>query len=208
MVVRPDQKTLGGGEWTGVSDVVVDPRDPDILYAATWQHHRTVAAYMGGGPETGIHRSTDGGLIWTELETGLPKGDMGKIGLAISPQNPDVIYAAIELERRKGGGGAQPTADSWVKEPTRWEVAPGRITIRRYSPALTSLTAFTWWARPFKNPRMGQDLCAHGTPQSAWRYARHRFPPHRPRLHHDGDRWGIWRASTWARPGDTWKTYR
>ena len=90
-------KTLGGGEWTGVSDVVVDPRDPNILYAATWQHHRTVAAYMGGGPETGIHRSTDGGLSWTELETGLPEGDMGKIGLAISTQNPDVIYAAIEL---------------------------------------------------------------------------------------------------------------
>ena len=97
------QKTLGGGEWTGVSDVVMDPRDPDVLYAATWQHHRTVAAYMGGGPETGIHRSTDGGQNWTQLSTGLPEGNLGKIGLAISPQNPDVIYAAIELERRKGG---------------------------------------------------------------------------------------------------------
>jgi photosystem II stability/assembly factor-like uncharacterized protein len=96
-------KTLGGGDWTGVSDLVMDPRDPDVLYAATWQHHRTVAAYMGGGPETGIHRSTDGGLTWTELSTGLPEGDLGKIGLAISPQDPDVIYAAIELERRQGG---------------------------------------------------------------------------------------------------------
>ena len=109
-------KTLGGGEWTGVSDVVVDPRDANILYAATWQHHRTVAAYMGGGPETGIHRSIDGGLSWTELETGLPEGDMGKIGLAISAQNPDVVYAAIELERRQGG--VWRSADrgaSWVR---------------------------------------------------------------------------------------------
>ena len=112
-------KTLGGGEWTGVSDVVLDPRDPEVLYAATWQHHRTVAAYMGGGPG-GIHRSTDGGLSWTELETGLPEGDMGKIGLAISIQNPDVIYAAIELERRKGGvWRSEDRGASWVKAPTQ-----------------------------------------------------------------------------------------
>ncbi len=96
-------KTLGGGEWTGVTDVVIDPRDPDVLYAATWQHHRTVAAYMGGGPESGLHKSTDGGRSWTQLSTGLPTGNLGKIGLAISTQNPDVVYAAIELNRREGG---------------------------------------------------------------------------------------------------------
>jgi len=96
-------KVLGGGDWTGVTDVVIDPRDPDVLYAATWQHHRTIAAYVGGGPESGVHRSTDGGATWTKLETGLPTGNLGKIGLAISPQNPDVVYAAIELDRRKGG---------------------------------------------------------------------------------------------------------
>ncbi len=93
---------LSDGEWTGVTDVLIDPRNPDRLYAATWQHHRTVAAYMGGGPETGIHRSEDGGETWTELEKGLPEGNMGKIGLAISPQKPDVIYAAIELDQRTG----------------------------------------------------------------------------------------------------------
>ena len=96
-------KTLGGGEWTGVTDIVIDPRDPDVLYAATWQHHRTVAAYMGGGPESGLHKSSDGGKTWTALKTGLPTGNLGKIGLAISQQNPDVVYAAIELNRRKGG---------------------------------------------------------------------------------------------------------
>lgn len=96
-------KTLGDEEWTGVTDIAIDPRDPDVLYAATWQRHRTVAAFMGGGPESGIYRSTDGGERWEALSTGLPKGNMGKIGLAISPQEPDVIYAAIELNRTTGG---------------------------------------------------------------------------------------------------------
>jgi len=94
---------LSAGEWTGVTDVVMDPRNPDVLYAATWQHHRTVAALVDGGPESGIHRSTDGGETWTRLTEGLPKGNMGKIGLAISPQKPDVLYAAIELDNSKGG---------------------------------------------------------------------------------------------------------
>ncbi len=110
------QKTLGDDEWTGVSDVIMDPRDPNTLYAATWQHHRTVAGYMGGGPESGVHRSTDGGMTWTRLAEGLPAGNMGKIGLTISPQNPDVVYAAIELDRRKGGvWRSDDRGASWVK---------------------------------------------------------------------------------------------
>lgn len=97
------EKTLGDEEWTGVGDAVIDPRNPDVVYAATWQRHRTVAAYFGGGENSGIHKSTDGGKTWTELTNGLPSGVMGKIGLAISPQNPDFVYAAIELVRRTGG---------------------------------------------------------------------------------------------------------
>ena len=97
------QNVLSAGEWTGVTDVIIDPRDPNRLYAATWQHHRTVAAYIGGGPESGIHMSEDGGASWTKLENGLPEGQAGKIGLALSPQNPDIVYAAIELDRRSGG---------------------------------------------------------------------------------------------------------
>lgn len=97
------KKVLGDAEWIGVTDILIDPRNPDLLYAATWQRHRNVAAYMGGGPGSGIHRSTDGGETWEKLTKGLPGSNMGKIGLAISPQNPDVIYAAIELDRRTGG---------------------------------------------------------------------------------------------------------
>ncbi len=96
-------KTLGDEEWTGATDIQIDPRNPDVLYAASWQRHRNVAAYMGGGPGSGIHKSTDGGNTWKKLSGGLPKTDMGKIGLAISPQKPDIIYAIIELYRTKGG---------------------------------------------------------------------------------------------------------
>ena len=97
------ERTLGDDEWTGVTDIVIDPRDPNVVYAATWQRHRTIAAYMGGGPKSGLHKSLDGGKTWKELSNGVPKGNKGKIGLAISPQNPDVLYAAIELDRTKGG---------------------------------------------------------------------------------------------------------
>jgi photosystem II stability/assembly factor-like uncharacterized protein len=97
------KRTLGDEEWVGATDLLIDPRNPNVLYAATWQRHRTVAGYMGGGPGTAIYRSYDGGETWEKLNNGLPSSNMGKIGLAISPQQPDVIYAAIELDRRKGG---------------------------------------------------------------------------------------------------------
>lgn len=97
------KRTLGDDKWVGATDMLIDPRDPDVLYAATWQRHRTVAGYLGGGPGTGLYKSTDGGETWTKLTNGIPKSNLGKIGLAISPFNPDVIYAAIELDRRKGG---------------------------------------------------------------------------------------------------------
>lgn len=97
------KKTLGDDEWTGVTDIDMDPRNPDRIYAATWQRHRNVAAYMGGGPNTGIYRSEDGGETWLALKKGLPNSNMGKMGIAISPQKPDEIYAAIELDRRTGG---------------------------------------------------------------------------------------------------------
>ena len=108
---------LSAGEYTGVTDLVIDPRNPDRLYAAMWQHHRTVAAYVGGGPESGLWKSEDGGESWTELKTGLPDGNMGKIGLAISPLQPDVLYAAIELDLRGGGvWRSNDRGSSWEKK--------------------------------------------------------------------------------------------
>ncbi|MEM9304196.1 MAG: glycosyl hydrolase, partial [Pseudomonadota bacterium] len=111
------EKTLGDDGYTGVTDIAIHPENPAVVYAATWEHHRTVAAYMGGGPKSGIHRSTDGGRSWTELEQGLPDGNMGKIGLAVTALEPDAIYAAIETDRRQGG--VYRSADrgaSWSKQ--------------------------------------------------------------------------------------------
>lgn len=96
-------KVLGEGEWTGVTDVAIDPRNPDRLYAATWDRHRTVASYMGGGPGSGIWKSDDGGETWREVDTGLPGSNLGKIGLAVSPQQPDIVYAAVETDLGSGG---------------------------------------------------------------------------------------------------------
>nr|WP_321235348.1 glycosyl hydrolase [uncultured Psychroserpens sp.] len=97
------KQTLGDTEWVGATDILIDSSNPDVLYAATWQRQRSVAAYLGGGPGSGIHKSIDGGDTWTKLINGIPDSNLGKIGLAISPFNSDVIYAAIELDRKKGG---------------------------------------------------------------------------------------------------------
>ena len=81
----------------------LDPSNPDILYAAAYQRRRSVAAFMGGGPESGIHKSTDAGKTWRKLTVGLPEGDMGKIGLAVSPIDPRVVYATVEASPEERG---------------------------------------------------------------------------------------------------------
>jgi photosystem II stability/assembly factor-like uncharacterized protein len=107
---------LSGGEYTGVNEVRMHPHDPDVLIAAVHQRFRNVAALIDGGPETAIHKSTDGGATWRKITKGLPKEDMGKTGLAYSPQDPDVVYATIEAAN--GAGGFFRSADggeSWEK---------------------------------------------------------------------------------------------
>ncbi|WP_136481049.1 VPS10 domain-containing protein [Cognatitamlana onchidii] len=111
------KRTLGNDQWTGATELVYDSKNPDIMYAATWDRHRTVAAYMGGGPGTALYKSNDGGDTWLKLSNGLPDKNMGKIGLAISPHNSNVLYAAIELERRKGAVyKSTDQGHSWVKQ--------------------------------------------------------------------------------------------
>ncbi len=90
-------------ENTGVTDVVMDPRNPDILYAASYQRRRHVWTLINGGPESAIYKSTDAGKTWKRLTSGLPSGDVGRIGLAISPVNPDYIYAIIEAANDNSG---------------------------------------------------------------------------------------------------------
>lgn len=96
-------KSLDISENTGVTDIVFDPRNPDVLYAASYQRRRHVWTLVDGGPEGAIYKSTDAGATWKKLTSGLPGGDVGRIGLAISPVNPDYIYAIIEAEGETGG---------------------------------------------------------------------------------------------------------
>ena len=107
---------LSKGEYTGVTDVVIDPKNPDVLYAATHQRHRNVWAIINCGPETGIFKSLDNGKTWKPLKSGLPGGDMGKISLQVSPQDSNHVYATIELPNRKGGFWRSENAGaSWRK---------------------------------------------------------------------------------------------
>lgn len=96
-------RILAVDEHTGVTDVVCDPRNPDILIAATYQRRRHVWTLINGGPGSGIHRSTDGGKTWKKVTAGIPGGELGRIGLGIAPSDPDIVYATIEANDRAGG---------------------------------------------------------------------------------------------------------
>ena len=119
-------KTADGGKtWalsleiskdTGVTSAEFDPANPDVLYAAAYQRRRSVAAFMGGGPESGIHKSVDSGKSWRKLTVGLPSGDVGKIGLAVSPIDPRVVYATVEAgPEEKGFYRSTDRGESWEK---------------------------------------------------------------------------------------------
>lgn len=97
------QQVLAIDENTGVVDLEMDPRDPEVIYAASYQRRRHVWTLINGGPGSGIHKTTDGGKTWTRLTGGLPSVDLGRIGLALAGPEPDVVYAIIEAAGDKGG---------------------------------------------------------------------------------------------------------
>ncbi len=117
--------TDGGKTWTavltvdedtGVTDLVIDPENPDVLYAAAYQRRRHIWAFLGGGPSSGIYKTTDAGAEWRKLGNGLPEGDMGKIGLAVSPLDPRLVYATIEATADdKGFYRSENSGESWEK---------------------------------------------------------------------------------------------
>ena len=97
------KQVLNVSEHTGFNEVMVDPRFPNIVYAAAHQRQRKVFTYIGGGPESALYKSTDGGTTWNKMMNGIPARDLGRIGLNYSPANPDVLYAVVEATEAKGG---------------------------------------------------------------------------------------------------------
>jgi photosystem II stability/assembly factor-like uncharacterized protein len=116
--------TDGGKTWspslkisenTGVTDVWMDPRDPDVLFAAAYQRRRHVFTLVDGGPESAVYKSTDAGASWKRMTNGLPEADMGRIGLAVSPADPDVVYAIIEAAKEPGFYRSRDAGVNWKK---------------------------------------------------------------------------------------------
>ena len=106
------RSTDGGNTWeavlqidenTGVTDLELDPSNPDVMYAAAYQRRRHVWSLLAGGPESGIYKSTDGSDTWRRIRTGLPSGDVGKIGLAVTLADPEIVYATIEADEDERG---------------------------------------------------------------------------------------------------------
>ncbi len=116
----------GGNSWrrvlhiddnTGITDIAFHPTDPDVIYAAAYERRRHVWGLMAGGPGSGIYKSADGGESWQRKSEGLPEGDMGKIGLAVTPANPDLVYATIEADAdSRGFYRSEDRGESWVRK--------------------------------------------------------------------------------------------
>jgi photosystem II stability/assembly factor-like uncharacterized protein len=115
----------GGATWTrvlhidddtGATDLEFDPSNPDVVYAAAYRRRRHVWGFLAGGPKSGIHKSADGGLTWRQVTTGLPKDHMGKIGLAVTAADPNVVYATIEAKAdERGFYQSTDKGESWEK---------------------------------------------------------------------------------------------
>jgi photosystem II stability/assembly factor-like uncharacterized protein len=97
------EKVLNISENTGVNNVVIDPRNPDVIYCTSEQRRRHVGMKISGGPESAVYKSADGGKTFEKIMKGLPGGDLGGMGLAISPVNPDVLYVIVEAQGESGG---------------------------------------------------------------------------------------------------------
>lgn len=118
--------TDGGRTWkavleisenTGVTNIAYDPRDPDVIYAASYQRRRHVGLLIGGGPESAIYKTSDCGNSWKKLSGGLPTVDIGRIALAVSPQRPDVVYAVVCAAGDHGGFfRSEDCGETWTRQ--------------------------------------------------------------------------------------------
>jgi photosystem II stability/assembly factor-like uncharacterized protein len=122
----------GGSTWervlhisddTGIAEVRLHPDDPDTILATAYQRRRHTWTLINGGPESGLHKSTDGGATWREITAGLPEVDKGRMGLCISPADTDVVYGVLDAARDEGGTfRSTDRGETWEK---RSDHAPG-----------------------------------------------------------------------------------
>jgi photosystem II stability/assembly factor-like uncharacterized protein len=109
-------KILEIDQYTGVNEVHFDPRNPDVVYATAHQRMRKVWTYVGGGPGSGLYKSTDAGASFRKITSGLPSPNMGRIGMVVSEANPDFVYTIIEAENNSGGFfRSTDMGESWEK---------------------------------------------------------------------------------------------
>ena len=108
-------KVLYVDEHTGAIDLVIDPSNPDVLYAAMYQRQRRTWGFNGGGPGSGLYKTTDGGDTWHELTNGLPVGDKGRIGIAIAETNPQILNILVQHSDGSGGYRSEDGGESWEK---------------------------------------------------------------------------------------------
>jgi photosystem II stability/assembly factor-like uncharacterized protein len=166
------QKVLHVSAHTGVVDVAMDPRDPDVLYAAAFQRERRYYSFLGGGPEGGVFKSVNGGKDWTRLANGLPAGPVGRIGLSVCRSQPDTVYAAVVAP----DGGIFRSDDrgaSWERRSaqvtTHWyygQIACDPASPDRLYVPLTRFHVSDDGGRTFKTDFAGENV--HGDHHTVW----------------------------------------
>ncbi|GAA0871742.1 hypothetical protein GCM10009117_08880 [Gangjinia marincola] len=108
-------KVLYIDDTTGVADLIMDPNDPNTLYASMWEHRRTAWNFNSGGKNSALYKTTDGGKNWKKIHNGFPQGDLGRIAVAIAPSSPNIVYAVIEAKDDKGLYRSTDGGESWTK---------------------------------------------------------------------------------------------
>ena len=168
-------KTVDGGKtWervlhvsddTGINEVHLDPRNPDVLYASAYQRRRRVWTLINGGPESAIYKSEDAGVTWRKINKGLPGVDLGRIGLGVSPADPDIVYAIVEAAQDKSGfyrstnrgerwekrGTYKPTGAQYYNEIVCDPVDPDRVYALHTIMRMTNDGGATFHVVPRKN---------------------------------------------------------